>query len=276
MSRVRNSYELELMRKSGNISRQALKKALKSIREGVSELEIDEIARHEIYRLGGDLSYKNIPNYKFATCITVNDQVVHGIPTQRKFISGDIVSVDLASSYKGWHTDCAWSILVEDARPTLASRRSGSRAERGSLKIEDRKDKEKFLKIGQEALWDGVVQALDGNRVGDISEAIQNKVESAGYSVVRSLVGHGVGRSLHEEPEIPGYGKKGKGILLRSGMTLAIEVIYTAGSDEVALEKDGWTYSTVDNSWGGLFEMTVIVDKDKAEVLTDWSKWFVI
>lgn len=275
MSRVRNSYELELMRKSGNISRQALKKALKSVRAGVSELEIDEIARREIYRLGGDLSYKSIPNYKFATCITVNDQVVHGVPTDRKFDSGDLVGVDLAVSYKGWHTDCAWSILVEDAR--LASR-----AERGSLltsrseKIEDRKDKEKFLKIGQEALRDGVAQALDGNRVGDISEAIQNKVESAGYSVVRSLVGHGVGRSLHEEPEIPGYGKKGQGILLRSGMTLAIEVIYTAGSYEVALEKDGWTYSTVDNSWGGLFEMTVIVDKDKAEVLTDWSNRFVI
>lgn len=244
-NKVRNRYELDLMRKSGDISKAALKKALEGVKIGVSELEINKIAEEEVYRLGGDLSYKSVPGYKFATCITVNDQVVHGIPTDRKFVSGDLVSIDLAVVYRGWHTDCAWSVLL------------GKDPE-----------KEKFLKIGEQALWDGVAQALDGNRVGDISSAIQNRVEGAGYSAVRSLVGHGVGRSLHEEPEIPGYGKQGTGMLLRDEMTLAIEVIYTAGSYEVLLGEDGWTYSAADKSWGGLFEMTVIVGKDRSEVLT--------
>lgn len=241
----RNSYELSLMEKSGRIAGAALKKALDKIKEGVTELEIDKVAQEEIYRLGGDLSYKSVPGYKFATCITVNDQVVHGIPTARQFEVGDLVSVDLAVEFRGWHTDCAWSILLgKDPK------------------------KEKFLKVGEEALWNAVGKALVGNRVGDISHAIESKIEGAGYSVVRSLVGHGVGKSLHEEPEIPGYGDSGKGALLKSGMSLAIEVIYTMGSHEVVLDSDGWTYSTQDKSFAGLFEMSVIVGKERAEVLT--------
>ncbi len=243
----RNNYELDLMRKSGRISGSALKKAMDAIKIGVTELSVDKIAEEEIYKLGGDLSYKSVHGYKFATCVTVNDQVVHGIPTERKFENGDLVSVDLAVVYKGWHSDCAWTILL------------GKNPE-----------KEKFLKIGQEALWDGIAQAVDGKRVGDISNAIQSKVEGGGYSVVRSLVGHGVGKSLHEDPEIPGYGEKDKGVFLRSGMTLAIEVIYAMGRYEVVLAEDNWTYLTEDKSLSGLFEMTVIVGKQKAEVLTHW------
>lgn len=243
--RVRNSYELKLMRMSGAIASTVLRKVLLSIKVGVTELEVDSIAEEEIYKLGGELSYKSVAGYKFATCITVNDQVVHGIPTDRKFVSGDIVSVDLAASYKGWHTDCAWSVLLGKDP-----------------------DKENFLKVGKQALWDGIAQAIDGNRVGDISAAIQARVEGANYSVVRSLVGHGIGKRLHEEPEIPGFGEKGTGIVLKSGMTLAIEVIYAKGRHDVVLEKDGWTFSTADKSWGGLFEMTVIIGKGKAEVLT--------
>lgn len=252
----RNRYELELMKKSGSIASSALKKAIESIQVGVSGLQVDKIAEKEIYRLGGDLSYKTVPGYKYATCITVNEQVVHGIPTQRKFINGDIVSVDLAVEYKGWHTDCAWTVLVG-------------------------RDKEKnvFLKIGQEALRDGITQAVAGNRVGDISEAIQTKIEGAGYNVVRSLVGHGVGKALHEEPEIPGYGKKGTGMQLKSGMSLAIEVIYTMGNYDLTLQEDGWTYATIDKSLSGLFEATVIVGLNnrfkkgpKTEVLTMLGK----
>src|SRR3989344_2905063 len=247
----RNQYELKLMRKSGRIASSALNKAIETIRVGVTEIEVDNAARDEIYRLGGDLSYKSVPGYKYATCITVNEQVVHGIPTERKFEAGDLVSVDLAVEHRGWHTDCAWSIIVDD----------------GKLKVEDGKEKEKFLRAGEEALWEAIAQAVDGNRIGDISNAIQTKVEGAGYSVVRSLVGHGVGRSLHEKPEIPGFGRKDEGAILKKDMTIAIEVIYTMGSREVVLEQDGWTFSTADKSMGGLFEMTVIVGK-KAEVLT--------
>lgn len=242
---IKNRYELKLMRKSGRIAAAALKKSLESVKLGVSELEVDKIAREEIYKLGGDLSYKTVPGYKFATCITVNEQVVHGIPTDRKFEKGDLVSVDLAVVYKGWHTDCAWTILL--------GKNTG---------------KEKFLKAGEEALRDGIARAVEGGRVGDISNAIQTKVESSGYSVVRSLVGHGVGRSLHEPPEVPGFGVKGSGAFLKSGMTLAIEVIYAKGTPDVILGSDGWTYYSADNSWAAVFEMTVTVGKGEAEVLT--------
>ncbi len=237
------------MRKSGRIAASALQAAIEAIKIGVSELEVDKIVEEEIYKLGGDLSYKSVPGYKYATCITVNEQVVHGIPTSRRFMEGDLVSVDLAVVYKGWHTDCAWSVLVGDGE-----------------------EKEKFLQAGQMALWDGVSQAVDGNRMGDISSAIQERVEGGGYSVVRSLVGHGVGKSLHEDPEVPGVGKKGTGVILKRGMTLAIEVIYTKGSSEVVLSDDGWTYSSLDKSWAGLFEMSVIIGKNEPEVLTNWKK----
>lgn len=244
------------MRKSGVIAAKALRRAIEAIKVGITELEVDEIAKREIIKLGGDLSYKTVPGYKYATCITVNEQVVHGIPTDRKFVAGDLVSIDLAVVYKGWHTDCAWSVLV-----------GGSMGHNVS-KSEEYKQKGKFLQAGEEALWEGVKNAVEGNRIGDISSAIQNRIERDGYSVVRSLVGHGVGKSLHEDPEIPGFGEKGTGMVLKKGMGLAIEVIYTAGSPDVVLEKDGWTFSSSDKSLGGLFEMTVIVRKGKAEVLT--------
>ncbi len=249
MAEVRNSYEQKLMHQSGIIAAKALKRSMESIKVGITELEVDEAVTKEIYKLGGDLSYKTVPGYKWATCITVNDEVVHGIPTTRKFEEGDLVSVDLSVMYKGWHTDCAWSILI--------GKDSG---------------KEKFLKAGEQALWAGIKQAVAGNRVGDISSAIQGVVEGAGYQVIRSLVGHGVGRSLHEDPEIPGFGKAHTGMLLKSGMSLAIEVIYTQSAKDVVLSDDRWTFKAVDGSLGGLFEMTVIVGKEKAEVLTDWHR----
>lgn len=247
MAKLRNSYEVKLMRESGKIAALALKNALTSVKKGVSGLDIDKIATDTIYKAGGDLSYKTVPGYKYATCITVNEQVVHGVPTGCKLKKGDIVSVDLAVLYKGWHTDTAWTILI-GKNP----------------------DKEKFLKIGEEALWLAIKQAKAGNRIGDISAAIQEKIERAGYSVVRSLVGHGVGRLLHEDPEIPCYGISHTGVILKSGMTLAIEVIYTQGLPDVVLDKDDWTFLSADGSLAGLFEMTVLVGRDRAEVLTDW------
>lgn len=235
------------MRKSGKIAALALKKAVQEIKVGVSELEVDKMVAEVIYKQGGDLSYKTVPGYKYATCITVNEQVVHGLPTERKFVKGDLVSVDLAVMYKGWHTDCAWSVLV------------GKDPE-----------KQKFLQTGEQALWEGIKKATDGARVGDISSAIGDRVENSGYSIVRSLVGHGVGKALHEDPQIPGVGTAGTGPFLKSNNTLAIEVIYAKEDGEVSLDTDGWTYSTADGSWGGLFEMTVIVGRKEAEVLTDW------
>lgn len=246
------------MRESGRISAMALKKVLENIRVGMTGLELDAIAQKAIKDLGGQPSFKTVPGYKWASCITINEQVVHGVPTLRKIEEGDIVSVDLGAIFKGWHTDCAWTVLVR-------SRKSSPSGAHGN-----RNERERFLKVGEEALWDGISQAVDGKRMGDISSAIQTKAESAGYHVVRALVGHGVGRSLHEEPEVPGYGKRRTGLSLKEGMTLAIEVIYAKGTSEVILGSDGWTFLSADGSYTGLFEMTVVVGKKQAEVLTDW------
>lgn len=261
---VRSKKEQELMRQSGQIAALVLKKVLESVKVGISALELDKIAAQEIKRLGGGQSYKTVPGYKYATCVTFNDQVVHGIPTNRKVKAGDLVSVDLAVQYKGWHTDTAWTILVSE-EGTLRLR-SGQEVQ------SEKSEKEEFLRIGKEALKAGIKQSVAGKKVGGIGAAIQREVEGAGFHVVRALVGHGVGKKLHEEPELPGYGSKGTGPLLEVGMTLAIEVIYAAGTSEVILDQDGWTYRSADGSIAGLFEMTVIVGKKEAKVLTDWRK----
>lgn len=241
----RTPEQLKLMRQSGLITARALKKVIAGVKPGVSLVELDDIARDEIINLGGQPSFMSVPGYKWTSCLTVNHEVVHGIPREITLKEGDVLGIDLGTVYKGWHTDAAWSVLVGGG-------------------------KNKFLEVGEKALWDGISKACEGKRVGDISEAIQSQIENGGYSVVRSLVGHGIGRNLHEVPEVPGFGKAGTGLKLKSGMTLAIEAIYAEGNHGVVLEDDGWTISTQDSSLGGLFEMTVVVGKVKAEVLTDW------
>ncbi len=248
MAQLKTGEEAKLMRISGKITAKALKKALLAAAEGVDLLELERLAREEILKNGGKVSFETEPGYKWATCLTVNEEVVHGIPRHYILQKGDILGVDVGAIYKGWHTDAAWSKIIGE-------------------------EKLPFLEIGEIALWKGIDQAVAGNRIGDISEAIQREVEDkGGYSVVRALVGHGVGKKLHEDPEVPGYGKKGTGPLLKEGMTIAVEVIYTAGKPEVVHERDGWTIVSADGSMGGLFEMSLIVRKDRAEVLTDWRQ----
>jgi len=259
MVKIKTKAEISLMRGSGRISAHALKKMIKSIKAGISGLDLEKIAEDEIKRLGGQSAFKKVPGYKWTTCITLNDQVVHGIPTDIEIKKGDVVSVDLGAIYKGWYSDCAWSVVVDGDN-----------------------EKKMFVNVGQQALWEGIKKAVAGNKIGDISSAIQSRVEGAGYSVVRTLVGHGVGKNLHEDPEVPGFGVKGQGLTLQKGMSLAIEVIYTKGKPDVVTDSDGWTILSEDGSLGGLFEMTVIVGKkngssnhgssNKAEVLTDWRK----
>lgn len=247
MIHILNSYETELMRKSGRITAQALKKALESVKEGISLLEIEKVAEETIHSLGGESSFKTVPGYNFTCCLNVNDEVVHGLPRDIILKKGDLVKVDLGAIYKGWHTDASWSVVVGG-------------------------EESKLLQVGEQALWEGIDQAKTGNRIGDIAEAIQKRVEGAGFQVVRSLVGHGIGRSLHEEPEVPGFGRAGTGLVLKSGMALAIEVIYTQGTKDVVTAEDGWTIVSSDHSLAGLFEMTVIINKNGAEMITDWRK----
>lgn len=247
---IRNQEEMNFLKESGRITAIALKKAIEAVQVGVSLIEIDKIAEEEILRLGGQSSFKTVPGYFWTTCLTINEEVVHGIPRDIKLNDGDVLNIDLGAIYKGWHTDSAWTVIVG----------SGD------------SEKRRFIQTGEETLWKSIAQCKDGNHIGDISASIQEGVEEAGYSVVKSLTGHGVGRKSHEEPGIPGYGKKGTGMRLLSGMSLAIEVIYTKGKGDIYQKEDNWTLASVDKSLGGLFEMSVIVNKDKADVLTDWRK----
>lgn len=250
----RSKGELVLMRKSGEITAKALKAVLKAVKPGITLIELDKIAEAEILKLGAKPSFMTVPGYSWTTCVTINHEVVHGIPRDIKLVTGDLFSVDVGAVLNGWHTDAAWSVMV--------GQESG---------VKDQ-EKTKFLKAGEEAMWQGINQARSGNRIGDIGAAMQKVVEGAGYSVVRSLVGHGIGKKLHEDPEVPGFGRAGKGLPLKKDMTIAIEAIYNQGGPDVVLDPDGWTISSKDGTWGGLFEMTVIVGGEEAEVLTDWRK----
>ncbi len=247
---ARSQEEIACLKMSGKISAAALKKAIAAAEVGLSLIEIDKIAEDEILRLGGQASFKSVPGYFWSTCLTVNEEVVHGIPRDIRLNDGDVLKIDLGAIYQGWHTDCAWTVIIG----------------RGDS------EKKRFLKVGEETLWKSIAQCKAGNQIGDISSTIQESIETAGYSIVKRLAGHGVGRKAHEEPGIPGYGKAGTGMYLKSGMSLAIEVIYTQGKGDIYQKEDNWTLASVDKSLAGLFEMSVIVNKEKADVLTDWRK----
>jgi methionyl aminopeptidase len=258
----RSKGELLLMRKSGEITAKALKAVLKAVQPGISLIELDKIAEAEIRSLGAQPSFMTVPGYSWTTCLTINNEVVHGIPRAIILKKGDLFSCDIGAVLNGWHTDAAWSVIVgaDETDPSTSAQ-------------DDFSEKNRFLKAGEEAMWQGIKQATSGSRIGDIGAAMQKVVEGAGYSVVRSLVGHGIGKKLHEDPEVPGFGKPGKGLPLKKDMTIAIEAIYNQGGPDVVLDNDGWTISTKDGTWGGLFEMTVIVGGEEAEVLTDWRKY---
>ncbi len=251
MIKPRTEPELELMRQSGQMTAQALKTVLAAVKPGVSLLELDSLAEKTIHDLGGQSSFKTVPGYDFTTCLNINEEVVHGLPRPIKLKEGDTVSVDLGAVYQGWHTDASWTMIVGQSKEPKVKA---------------------FLAAGEEAMWNGIRKALTGNRVGDISQAIQEVIEGRGYQVVRSLVGHGVGRELHEDPEIPGFGRSSAGPILQTGMTLAIEAIYTESSRQVVVAEDQWTLSSADGSMAAVFEMTVVVGPKKAEILTDWRQ----
>lgn len=246
--RPRTESELELIRQSGLISAKAMKKGLELVKPGANLLDIEQAVRGEIEGNSAKPAFMTVAGYKWASCLCINDEVVHGIPHDRVLKEGDLFTIDTGARFQEWCTDTAWTVKVG----------GGS---------------DKFLSVGEEAMWAGVKQAKAGNRVGDISAAMQEVVESRNYyCVIRSLVGHGIGKELHEEPQVPGYGTKGRGPVLTEGMTLAIEIMYSESSYDVELGADGWVYKTEDGSLSGMFEMSVIVGKNGPEVLTDWRK----
>ncbi len=242
------------MKKGGKILADVLFAVLTQAKPGVSELELNDLAEQLIRKHEGAIpGFQRVPGWEHAICISTNDVIVHGIPTNYKLKEGDIVGVDCGVYLEGFNTDMSESIIV------------------GNVKHDENyKEKELFLETGKRALNEAIAQVRPGNRIGHISRTIQSIVENAGYSVVRNLIGHGVGKDLHEEPEIPGYITKSidKTLLLKPGMTIAVEVIYNMGKKAMMYDKDGWTIRTKDRSLSGLFERTVAVTETGHEILT--------
>ena len=248
MIKIKSPKDLEKMQAGGKILSETLSKLIESIKPGVSEKELEKIATFEIEKRGGFPAFKKVKGYKYALCLSTNDAVVHGIPGDYKFREGDIVGVDCGVFYKGFNTDMSQTV--------------------GVGKISN--GQKKFLQIGEKALLKAIGEAKIGNRVGHISKKIQEVIEGSSYSVVRVLVGHGIGKALHEEPEIPCFlqGKIEKTPFLKEGMTLAIEVIYNMGQSQVNYAGDGWTIKTKDKQVSGLFEKTIAITKDGPLILT--------
>lgn len=263
MIHLKNQQELEIMAKGGKILAEVLQEVLNNIRPGISEIELDQLAEKLIREKGGKPGFKKVKGYSYSICVATNDVVVHGIPTHYVFKDQDVVGIDCGVLYKGFHTDMAETVKVQSSKFPLRSEAS---------KVQGNKDeKDKFLETGKKALEEAIKVATIRNRIGHISKTIQDIVEGAGYSVVRSLIGHGVGKSLHEEPEVPGFlaGVINRTPKLLEGMTIAIEVIYTMGKKDVMYaNKDGWTIKTADSSLAGLFERTIAITKNGPRVLT--------
>lgn len=252
---IKTKDEIEAMRVGGRILADVVGKLLTEAKPEVSELELDRLAEKLIREAEAEPSFKKVNGYHHTICVSTNDVVVHGIPTNYKFKEGDVVGIDCGVYYKGFNTDMAQTIQIKNAK----------------LKMQNDNEKiQNFLDTGKRALEEAIKVAKPGNRVGYISKTIQDIVEGSGYSVVRSLVGHGVGKQLHEEPEVPGFITESvdQTPKLLSGMTLAIEVIYNLGKSDVVLSEDGWTIRTKDGSISGVFERTVAVTKDGGLVLT--------
>jgi methionyl aminopeptidase len=249
--KIKSREQLEAMREGGKISAGAIKKVLMAAKGGVSLADLEKVAEEFILDSGGEPAFKRVRGYDFATCLNLNEGVVHGLPSERKLREGDIFSVDLGTFYKGLNTDTAVTVLVGDTR------------------TQGYKEKVVFLETGERALEASIDQCRVGNRIGDISVAMEEVLRGAGYSPVENLVGHGVGEELHEDPQIPCFASRDKGPELKEGMALAIEVIYTAGDPALEVLSDGWTIAAADRSLAGLFEHSVAVTADGPIVLTN-------
>lgn len=238
--------EIELIRESADILGRVHGEIASRVNPGIATIELDKMAEEFIRDHGAKPSFKNYNGFPYSLCISMNEQVVHGFPSKTVLKEGDIVSIDCGVYYKGFHSDSAYTYPI------------------GTVD----KEVEQLLKVTEESLYKGIEMAVAGNRTGDIGYAVQNHVEEYNYGVVRELVGHGVGKFLHEGPEVPNYGKRGKGVKLKPGMVIAIEPMINLGGKSIVQEADGWTIRTVDRKPSAHFEHTVAILSDRTEVLT--------
>lgn len=243
---LKTSRELGLMRQAGRISARALKLAGEAVEPGVTTGEIDRRVRRYIEGEGAKPSFLHYNGFPASACISVNNEVIHGIPGSRILREGDIVSIDIGAFYEGFHGDNAWTYACGDVS----------------------KEAQALMDATCESLFQGIAQAKAGARIGDVASAVQRYAEARGYSVVRQFVGHGVGASLHEAPEVPNFGTPGRGVRLLPGMTIAIEPMINAGGKGVTVLKDGWTTVTADGSLSAHFEHSVAVTPDGPVILT--------
>lgn len=246
MIAIKNSRELALMREACVVSARALQLAGEAVEPGVTTAELDRIIRKYIESQGAKPSFLGYGGFPASACISVNETVIHGIPDKRVIKAGDIVSIDVGAHLNGYHGDNAATFAAGDIS----------------------KEARALLDATRESLYEGIAMAVAGNRIGDISAAVQQYVEMRGYSVVRQFVGHGVGTNLHEDPSVPNFGTPGRGPRLLPGMTLAIEPMVNMGVPDVEVLKDGWTTVTRDGKLSAHFEHTIAVTKDGPVVLT--------
>lgn len=243
---LKTDDEIELLRENALIVSRTLAEVAKHIRPGVRTEELDAVAEAYLASEGAVPGFKGYNGFPKTLCISINDEVVHGIPGERVLTNGDIVSIDCGSIRNGFYGDSAYTFAVGEVAPEVTD----------------------LLDRTKQSLLLAVEMAVAGKRVGDIGAAVQEYVESFGYSVVRELVGHGIGRKLHEKPDIPNYGKRGTGIKLQEGLTICIEPMINLGVKSVVQNKDGWTIRTADGKPSAHFELTVAVRKEKADVLS--------
>lgn len=246
MISIKSEREIELMKEAGRLVGETHKYLKQFIKEGITTIELDKLAEDFIRKNGGIPTEKGYEGYPASICASVNDEVVHGIPGKRKLKNGDIITIDMVISYKGYQADSAWTYAVGEIS----------------------EEKKYLMEHTEKALYEGLKQVKPGNRLGDVSHAIQEYAESHNLSVVRELSGHGIGTEMHEDPDIPNYGKAGTGIVLKKGMTLAIEPMLNLGKRDIAILNDDWTIVTLDGSDSAHYEHTVVVTSDGCEIIT--------
>ena len=251
MITIKSKREIELLEKAGHIVYLTHKYLEPLVKPGISTEELNRLGEEFIISQGATPSFKGYEGFPYALCISVNDEVVHGFPSKRKLKDGDIVSVDIGGCYKGYHGDSAWSYKV------------------GSITDEDKY----LLEHTEKALYEGIKQVKPGNHIGDISNAIEVYATAHNLGIVKELVGHGVGTTVHEDPEVPNYGMAGKGPRLREGMVIAIEPMLTLGSPDIYVDSNDWTVITDDGSRSAHYEHTVAVTSDGVKILTGDDKY---
>ncbi|MBP3336871.1 MAG: type I methionyl aminopeptidase [Clostridia bacterium] len=247
MIKIKSHSEIENMKAAGTIVAETFELLKEAVKPGVTTLELDEIAAKFIKKSGAVASFKNYNGYPKSICTSVNSQVVHGIPNRNTVLkAGDIISIDIGACYKGYHGDSAKTF--------------------GVGKISD--EAQRLIDVTRQSFYEGIKAAGSGNRVGDISASVQRYAEENGYSVVRALVGHGVGSELHESPEVPNFGTAGRGVRLVSGMTIAVEPMINQGSYHVNTLSDGWTVVTADGKLSAHYEHSILISDNGCELLT--------